>query len=377
STELARLAHQLHDQYCVVHVDLGAGLPDRCGTLAILALLGAATLRAADDWRAPDGAPQDTARKALERSLATIGAPAETLGKLIGAVGSVIAWFDPPTGAGLGSAGKAIGHAADVGQQAAALRRQLDHASMANALSRDTAEAADAIVAAVNQALDALHSLSGRPPLLLADGLDKRVDLDDIKAALADVDVLTGLRAPLVLTGPITLRHDPRFRGLPGRFALESLPNVGVRRPDGGARHDGQKLLAELLRRRLTARGLDAALVDPSAVELAAGMSSGIVREFLDLICKAGELAFDADRRTIERPDIEAVGRRRRLELQGYLNEGSIKLLQRVLDKRVLPADPLADVLLYENLIACYSNGDAWFRPHELLVDWLTRAKPD
>jgi len=30
--------------------------------------------------------------------------------------------------------------------------------------------------------------------------------------------------------------------------------------------------------------------------------------------------------------------------------------------------------LLFENYVVCYPDGDLWFRPHEVLVDYLRRA---
>ena len=30
-----------------------------------------------------------------------------------------------------------------------------------------------------------------------------------------------------------------------------------------------------------------------------------------------------------------------------------------------------ADTLLFENFIACYPNGDLWYRPHELIVEFV------
>ena len=57
--------------------------------------------------------------------------------------------------------------------------------------------------------------------------------------------------------------------------------------------------------------------------------------------------------------------------MQGFLDEASLAILQRVRDKGTLPAQ--GDTLLFQNIVVCYANGDLWFRPHEAIVDWLER----
>ncbi len=69
--------------------------------------------------------------------------------------------------------------------------------------------------------------------------------------------------------------------------------------------------------------------------------------------------------------DLDLAIKARRLEMEGYLNEGHVTTLRAVLDKAIVPAGPGADTLLFENFIACYPNGHIWFRPHELIVDFV------
>lgn len=385
SSELSRLARELRDEYAVVQVDLGAGLPDQTSTLALVVLLGAAVLQVSKEWAGPDAAattPARTGEDKLNKALAKLGLASTFLGSVLKHIAPILTWTGADSGvtaaatAALSTAGTALSHSAD-------LRRELSRDPLAGRLPADRQDDARAVTESVNQLLHELEQLTGRPPLLLTDGLDKRTNIEDIQTALADLDLLVALEAPIILTGPVVLRHDVRFRGLANGFTMHSLPNIAVRKRgnEGGEtieeNADGLALLRDIFERRMRAIEVLEA-VEPQALDLAARMSSGIIREFLQILTGAGDLALDAGRRQITLRDVEAVVRRLRLSLQGSLNEKDWMLLARVLAKPgTLPADVRADVLLYENFIACYANGDLWFRPHEAIADSVASTVGD
>jgi hypothetical protein len=213
---------------------------------------------------------------------------------------------------------------------------------------------------------------AGRPPLLLADGLDKRTSVADVELALSDEFLLRELNAPVILTGPVHLRHDARFRSVPGNFRLALLYNVPVCEPDGQRGDAGVALLRTLYEQRCRRAGFTPDL-PPELVDEAARMSSGIVREFLSIMYETCKMAFKVGDKYVADAHLRDTIKARRLELQNYLNENSLKILAHVLDKRVVPAGDDADTLLFENFIACYPNGDVWFRPHEILVDYVRK----
>lgn len=381
SSELSRLAREICDEYAVVQIDLGAGLPDETSTLALVILLGAAVLQVTNEWVRPDAEAKARPRHGearLTEALKKFGLASNFLADMLGHIAPILSWTGADGGAtsaaraALATGGAALSHAAD-------LRRELSRSSLAGRLPTDKQDDARAVTEAVNQLLRELEELAGRPAILLADGFDKRTRIEDIQTALADLDLLVALEAPIVLTGPVVLRHDIRFRGLSNGFTMHSLPNIAVRRRrvGDGARIEvtvednaaGLALLREIFERRMRSIGVGE-IAAPDALTLAARMSSGIIREFLQILTGAGELALDAGRRTILLADVEAIVRRLRLSLQGSLDEKDWMLLARVLAKPgTLPADDRADVLLYENFIACYANGDLWFRPHEAIAD--------
>jgi hypothetical protein len=128
--------------------------------------------------------------------------------------------------------------------------------------------------------------------------------------------------------------------------------------------------LKDLYARRRAAGEL-ADLIPDALVERAAELSSGIVRDFLRLLHAACMNAMSADRQAVLESDLEQSIKTLRLEMQGYLSQGDIDTLRHVLDRRMVPETNNADTLLFENFIACYPNGNLWYRPHELIVDFV------
>lgn len=372
----------MRDDFCVVQIDLGAGLSDESGTLAIVTLLGAAALRAATLWSSPD-AELDLADPFVKRGIGRLQTALDRFGPQLTRVTDVVTAVRPvlavlgPTGAVTAAGAATTG---SVLRAADKLRRDLVRGPLAGRVPRDRLDDAEAVVEAVNEILQELAVLSGRPPLLLAEGLDKRTELDSVRLALGDAGLLRSVNAALVLTGPIHLRHDPQFKGLPGDFELGFLHNVGVRRAEGAGGQpapDGIATMVAVYRKRVDAFSLPTDLVAGEALEAAALASSGIMREFFLLLRLAAKSAYGAERRHIRAEDVGAAIRLHRIRLQGYLNEARLELLRRVLTKGTLPANPDADVLLFENVIACYANGDLWFRPHEVLVDYVAGITGD
>lgn len=375
TTEMARLARSVGHDFFVVETDLNGGLPEQTGTLAIVLLLGAAALKALEAVHpsATDATalvPVAQHAEALDAALRPFGDRIPAIGRIVARVGSVVRFFSAEAGKELKSWGEGLSEA---GEAARVLRAELSQGPLGGRIGKAQAQDAQKVVEAVNGILRDLATAAGRPVLLLADGLDRRPTFGDVQHALANAELLRDLRAALILSGPIQLRHDPRFQGLPGDFRLQPLYNIPVVDPGGQVDADGIDLLARLYEKRRGVAGLPEDLVPRPLVERAAHMSAGIVRGFLHLLESAAKHAVRTGRRALEADDIAAAEREERLLMQGYLNEGRIRILRRILDDRILPTDAEADTLLFGNYVACYPNGDVWFRPHELLVDYVAR----
>lgn len=390
TTELTRLAHDVQEHFCVVQTDLGVGLPDEASTLAVVTLLGVAALSAIKIWEEPEegarsllpGAKSSVTRgiERLQGALQRFGDGAPAVAQLLEGVSGIVTFFNPAMAAGLATASAAAKATGSASGAITKLRNDLARGPLEGRLQPEQRDDAQAVVEAVNEILADLESLAGRPPLLLADGLDKRTRLDEVAQALDDEYLLRELQAPLVLTGPVNLRHDPRFRAVPGNFRLALLYNVPVwHRVDGAVQPSpsGVQVLKDLYQRRRADAEVPADFIGEQLVERAAESCAGIVRDFLGLLHEAGKNALSRGERTIDVADLDAAIKARRLEMEGYLDEQEIKILSRVLDKGTLPGSPEADTLLFENFIACYHNGDIWFRPHELIVDFIASQRTD
>ena len=277
--------------------------------------------------------------------------------------------FGVPAAASVGVTGVAMG------QMGLQLQKLRDFARTLRGAELDPAniEQTRDLVETVNGLFRQLQALTGRPALLLADGLDKQDELEDVFAALESPDLIQRIEVPVVLTGPVNLRHDPRFRGLRNHFRNEILFNVAVRKPPGDAHAEGEQVLMDLYERRRAAAALPKDLFQDSDLRHAASMSAGIVRDFLSILYDAGLEAFSEGRDIVTSEDLATGVRKLRQMMQMALNSDRIVLLGRVLKKRVLPPGMEASRLLYENYVACYPNGDVWYRPHEVLVDYVTR----
>ena len=389
TTELTRLAHDVRQDFCVVQTDLGVGLPDEASTLAVVTLLGVAGLHAIRTWSGPDAealavtkdgaGPVGRVAERLQAALARFGESMPSVDNLLDGVGSIVTLFEPITAATVASARGVARATRSTTSAVSKLRHALARGPLEGRLRAEQRDDAQAVVNATNEILAELERLAGRPPLLLADGLDKRTRLDEIGLALDDEYLLRELQAPLVLTGPVNLRHDPRFRAVPGNFRLALLYNIPTwHKDDGGevqAATEGLGVLEDLYERRRIEAGIDVELIAPRLIERAARSSAGIVRDFLGLLHASGKQALIRGGWTIDEHDVEAAIKARRLEMEGYLDEQEIEILCRVLDKGKLPGTPEADTLLFENFIACFHNGDVWFRPHELIVSFIAMQR--
>lgn len=375
STELVRLAHEVTDRYCVIQTDLAEALPDSANTVAIVTLLGVAALHAIQSWSDPDhvggdhGGGQHGARM-LDAALKRFGDV--SVADLLAGVSAVVTMLNPLAGTVIG-AGTGVAKAAGAGTSK--LRHAFARGPLEGRLAPEQRDDALAVVEAVNTILAELEALAGRPPLLLADGLDKRTGVAEVELALSDEHLLRELQAALVLTGPVNLRHNPRFRAVPGNFKLSLLYNVPVcERADDGTvsvASAGVGVLADLYERRRKAATLPDDMIEAVIVERAAQMSAGIVRDFLGLLSGACKHALQAGRKIVSMGDLELAIKSQRLEMEGYLDQHAINTLHRVLAKGIVPSTEDADTLLFENFIACYPNGHVWFRPHELIVDFV------
>lgn len=383
TTEMIRLGRTLQDVYTVLHVDIGAGLPKGSGTLAVVLLLGVAGLRRLTELKGEsieslDESGDATSVGRLRNAMTAMHAGAVRISELVAGVGAILTVI--PGGGAAGATLAASGAALRGTNAVLSALRPLERLAQTPLGVRITPEQQDnalAVVAAVNSILRELHGLSGLRPLLLADGIDKMTRVEDVDAALENEELFAALEFPLVLTGPVSLRHDPRFNAKRvGGWTPAVLYNVGVTTQGGEADAKGIATLMDVYQSRARQANLVADLYPADALRLAAQMSSGIVREFLEILKKSAFAAMEGGRTKVTVVDLTAAVTSVRHSLQNQLNDKRIRLLAGVARAATLPDDPEADLLLFENFISCYPNGDVWYRPHETLVRYVLEKCP-
>ena len=365
STELRKVMATLSRdgaELVPILVDISDGLPDHATTVAWLPVVSAAVRAAREDWNgaAPASDP-------LPAALAAVGVTAETLAGLMQVVRVVGPWLGPQ-----GQVASTV--TAPLGE----LTSWLGRAARAAAEHSDEREPIEAIVDALRAELVALQAAAGRTPVLLLDGLDKRASADAVFAALSEAELLFGLPAALVISGPMALRLDPRFASFltPGYFEPVTLHNLPVVDRQGAPKAEGIEVLRELHERRWHAAGLSPPLLPTPLVDQAARWSSGIVREFLLLLRETGKAALRTERREAVEADLAAAVRERRHTLEITLDAERWDVLAHVLEEQERPSRDLDD-LLYYNAVVCYQNDSVWYRPNELLVPYLQQRRRD
>lgn len=381
STELIRLANQIFERFYPIRIDLASVLPDGAGTLAVLSLLSAAALATARRVSHGERAEESlAAAKHLTTTLAKTGIDIGKFGELVTALGASLTLVHLPEAVALAPVAAAAGAALAVGASAVRAGTHLlaQHvfakASLTRAVPPDRMEDAKAVADATNRVLAALQHDLGRPVLLLAEGLDRVDDLDKVRAALAQPEILEPVQSPMIFTGPVQLRHSPAFNGMPGRFRTAVLHNIAVvvHKDDAIVEHEpGIQAILEIYRRRAAHFKLPAGLISEAELRVAARMSSGIPREFFALLHEATEASIERGQRVVSSAELQEAIRRRRHVLQLVANAARMNVLVQTLLRGTPPAGPEVDDLLYNNYFACYPNGDLWFRPHEILVEWV------
>lgn len=384
TTQLRRLLDRLRGDWEVLFVDLAPVLPEKAGTLQLVAHMGVAIIARLAQW---EGADDGVARVLRSEEQAT-GGFASALGEFVGefdlaslveAIGPLLLAADVSSGvvtsavAGTRAAWPTLKKRLDPVQQMARAERLMRR------LSGSELGAAEALVQQVSRLASALHGRARKPVVLLVDGVDKTLRLEDVLLAFDDIDMLRNFDASVVLTGPSNLRHDVRFAGMRQDLTPLVHNNFPVVDAEGRERSEGMDAMLAILKARLG--GALAGSVDTNAARIAARYSSGMPREFLRILWDASLRAEDASERSITEESVVAAAKELRLTLQQPLTRSDLLLLETIRTSRRIGNDAREQELLYENFIACYPNDDAYFRPHELLVEWVekegARVAPD
>lgn len=367
STELLRLRAHLSQGEPIVlplYVDVAAALP--VGGTSLLGWLPLVALEVqAELARYPRARRSEGLRKALS---ALVGkGMGEPVAAVFDALGKLAVVAADPSGAS-----QAFAAGRSVVASIAATRKVLD-ALQANLAEGASPAARDAILESLSVDLVALREAVGLPAMLLLDGLDKLATVEEVRHALDDADLLYRMPAGLILSSPLQLASDPQFAAnlTPGRLRPVHLHNLPVVDHGGGAREEGIAVLRELFHLRWKGTGLagPAVLPDP-LVDRLARESSGVVREFLELVRLTAQAAREDERDVAVEADLRFAVRERRMAYEFSLTTEDWDQLAIVRKTGERPTARL-DELLFTNVVASYPNDGLWFRPNELLIPHL------
>ena len=383
TTQLRHLFGALSSAHDPLLLDLAPVLAERASTSAIVTHMGLALLArqvhyAGGDVEAVSRRPEAQAFAAALQQLLHPQVDAASRGglnlaPLIDAIGPVLIALDV-VGGGAASAVTGLARAATEGWRHLVDRlrpvKDLSRSpSLTRQLSGDEQGAADDLVRSVGALAGALHGISGRAPVLLVDGLDKMLRLEDALAAFENVELLRGLDLALVMSGPVVLRQAVRFAGLRMDLGVLLNHNLPVVDAAGRTRAEGVDALTAILSRRLD-RAL-ARRFEPEAVQVAARMSSGVPREFLRFLSEAAQIAEERDAPAVTLAHVQAVLKETRLILQQSLTSADVSRLGAILDTHRMGEQDRDQELFYEGFIVSYPNDDAYFRPNEILEEWV------
>lgn len=381
TSELARIHRLVADERILVELDLQNALPTPLSTASLVIALGFAGLLLVQAWsKNRSNASYDSAKNKFQEALNGLSEDASRGGRLD--VGKILEGL----GGVLAAAGLAFGVAPGVimGSTAAALAKglqlQWNTDTTRNALTAPEG-ARIRVATAVNYVFESLRDLSGRPVLILADGLDKLSDQRQLVQVLNDPKLFDELDIPLVLTGPINLLHSTEFNALRNIACPAPLYNLVVHDHKTDDTPDlsppGIATLENLLQRRCLQYSLPERWYEDSAIRKMATASGGSARDFIELVRNAAKLAAKQKEAIITNAHADEAIKDLRHFLQLPLNDHAVKQLKNVLRTMRASADPECEKLLFNNYILCYPNGDLWYRPHEALVEWLNAQQLD
>ncbi len=230
-----------------------------------------------------------------------------------------------------------------------------------------------AIVRALNRIIVEAQEATGRPLLVIVDGID-RVEPEQARAVFAESQVLTQPDCHLIYVIPGNLFHSPALSQAKHIFQeVHLLPNIKLH-PQGldEPHQPGYSLMYEVVDLRLHGVGVTRqSLFQAEALDLLIKMSGGLMREFIRLVRGAVRDAVTRQASKIELVSAEtAVDGLRRDYLAG-INQPRLDELITLLDSNLLSGSPEGAILLQNQYILCQSNQGLWYEIHPALVAFV------
>jgi hypothetical protein len=374
TTELLRLAEQRAERDFAVVFDLDRHFRDVVGdakalerveSWEICSVIALAAIRAAQEglgeaWKGDSVPGLDAAWRALSPPPAPGGPAKLSVGEL---AGTLMLWASAAIDGGTTATTLTW-----LGQSAKALKWDRLIGVGSGGYSDQDARV-QSLLDAVNQVLAEVHRTSGKPVLIVLDGLDRIRDVTRAGKLLVESELLAELKARLVVTAPFALRHHAALSEVRGfvPFILFNEPVVNGHRPS----EHGECIdfFRDLFRQRTQdLNGEELLSVD--LLDRLAYYSGGRARDFVKFVRELAGIAWDRDiRRTTRELIDEVLDSQRRLLESGVYKE-HLAVLERVAANphARLERNPLVDELLTTGRLLPYPNDSEWYYPHPLLT---------
>jgi hypothetical protein len=242
------------------------------------------------------------------------------------------------------------------------------------------------VIGALNKIIEGVQDRTQKPVLIIIDGLDK-VSATRARLLFADSTLLTEPACALVYAAPIEFHHRLTAGQAVNLFdEYRMLPNPTVqRRPLTGdnwklARNPdetGLKVMRKVVAKRLTARGKAADdTISPTALDLLARTSGGVMRELIRYVRNAAEFAQLLDKMHIDEAIARNVVEQQRQDIALRLTVDHREALRQVMTQGELSGgqrEAVEDELLRSLHLLSYqdASGHSWFDVHPNILPLL------
>ncbi len=369
SSMLYRLLDRLMDSYFIVYFDIEHNLEkDKAAPIDLLYLLGVAIFNVA---LAEKLEPEEENLMALVRSVYKTTFERKEAEKEEISVADLLK--------GVISFGATI-LAGGIGQKLAEVSTKglSSSAAFSQEVSykREVEPHPQTIINQINLIIADVETKSGKPLLVVVDGLDKLVKADQASQIFVESRALRAPLCGLIYTVPMLIFGNSSFADVEDDCASHFFPNIKIysRYDDTQKDDDGHSLLGEVISKRLKAIGVSANgdLFDEDALEELILKSGGVMRWLIELTRDSGRQAERLSLDKISRKAVDRAVENFASKKLGRLGKDKIEELRQVRGERRYSGNALSLELLHSRLIIAYRNGRNWYDAHPLTWEELS-----
>jgi energy-coupling factor transporter ATP-binding protein EcfA2 len=213
------------------------------------------------------------------------------------------------------------------------------------------------------ETIESIRKVTGRNPVLLIDGLEKKRG-EQLAETARFIRELGRFECSMVVVIPIGLALLPDYSSEIAEWdKTVFLPAISLRDPEGRPDMAGCDLLIKVLGRRH-----DEKIFSPEAQTLLVSLSAGIHRTLLTLAQDACLSAMAKDSPLpVGKESVDEAADERRLEMSGFLTPRLLAKLTAVRETKAVDNDTDTLPLLERNVIVLYQDSKTWYDVNPLV----------